>query len=100
MHGIGPGLAADVLNTLLARGLLVFDVGIVGPGALAAVFYLRGGEGTQPRCYSLWPRQDHDYKVRDAIAHLAALNYSQTWNVNHALRSWRSTDSLLATSPR
>jgi hypothetical protein len=46
----------------------------------------------------LCPPRDDDYKVRDAIAHLAALNYSQTWNVNHALRSWRSMDSLLATS--
>ncbi len=55
MRGIGHGLAADVLNTLLSHGLLMFDIGIVGPGALAAVFYLRGGEGTQPRCYSLCP---------------------------------------------
>ena len=99
-RGIGPGLAADVLNTLLSHGLLEFDVGIVSPGALAAVFYLRGGEGTQPRCYGLWPRQADKYTVRDAIAHLAALEGCHWLDVHHALRLWRSTDSFLATSPR
>ena len=98
VRGIGPHLAISVINTLLSHGLLEFDVGIVGPGALATVFFLRGGRGALPRCHGLWPNQEDECKVRDAIAHLAALEGCHWLDMQHALCLWRSTDSFVATS--
>jgi hypothetical protein len=98
VRGIGPYLAKNVINTLLSHGLLEFDVGIVGPGALTTVIFLRGGTVALSRCYGLWPNQEDDYKVRDAIAHLAALEGCHWLDMQHALCLWRSTDSFAAVS--
>jgi hypothetical protein len=97
VRGIGPYLAKNVINTLLAHGLLEFDVGIVCPTALATVSFLRGDKGALPSCCGLWPIQADDYKVRDAIAHLAALEGCHWLDMQHALCLWRSTDAFVAT---
>ena len=44
IHGIGPYLATHVIATMLSKWRLSYDVGIVGPGSLATVTYLCGGD--------------------------------------------------------
>lgn len=96
VRGIGPYLAKNVINTLLSHGLLEFDTGIVGPGAFTSLVFLRGGPYVLPRCRGLWPSQEDDYKVRDAIAQLAVLEGCHWLDMQHALCLWRSTDSFAA----
>jgi hypothetical protein len=96
VRGIGPYLAKNVINTLLSHGLLEFDTGIVGPGAFTSLVFLRGGPYVLPRCRGLWPSQEDDYKVRDAIAQLAVLEGCHWLDMQHALCLWRSTGSFAA----
>ena len=91
VHGIGPYLAKNVINTLLSHDLLVFDQGIVGPGALASLSWLRGGTGAV-RSQGLWPMATGADAVaaRDAISHLANLESCHWLDIQHALCLWRS----------
>ena len=54
VRGVGPYLAKNIINTLFSHGFVEFDLGIVGPGALATLTWLRGGEGNLSS-QGFWP---------------------------------------------
>jgi hypothetical protein len=55
LRGVGPYLAKHIINTLFWHGVLAFDQGTVGPGALATLAWLQGGDNTLPST-GLWPK--------------------------------------------
>lgn len=99
VRGIGQYLAKNVMATMVAHGLLEFDIGIVGPGALATVVFLRGGPGTL-QSPGLWPDDNDTGNVRGAIAHLARLEGCHWLDMQHALCLWRSSGSFHAVPAR
>jgi hypothetical protein len=92
VSGIGPYLAKNVINTLLTHDLLEFDAGIVGPGALASLSWLRGGSQAV-RARGCWPMASGADAVaaRDAIARLAHLESCHWLDIQHALCLWRAS---------
>ena len=54
VRGVGPYLAKNIINTLFSHGFVEFDLGIVGPGALATLTWHRGGEGNLSS-QGFWP---------------------------------------------
>ena len=49
LRGVGPYLAnKNIINALFWHGVLAFDQGIVGPGALTTLAWLQGGDDTLP----------------------------------------------------
>ena len=82
----------NVINTLLTHDLLEFDEGIVGPGALASLSWLRGGS-CAVRAQGLWPMASGADAVaaRDAITRLADFESCHWVDIQHALCLWRAS---------
>jgi hypothetical protein len=97
VRGIGPYLAKNIIATMLSHGLLEYDVGIVGPGSLATVCYLRGGSCAL-QSSGLLPNATDTNNARGTIAHLAQLEGCDWLDMQHALCLWRSSDSFAASS--
>ena len=90
VRGVGPYWAKNVINTLFSHGFLEFDLGVVGPGALATLAWLRGGEGTL-QSQGIWPTVDTRAAViaRQGVAQLATMESFHWLDMQHALCLWR-----------
>ena len=94
VRGVGPYLAKNIINTLLSHGIVEFDLGIVGPGALATLAWLRGGDSTLPS-QGLWPTTQAPAAViaRQGVARLAEMESRHWLDMQHALCLWRCSDA-------
>lgn len=90
VRGIGPYLAKNVINTLFSHGFLEFDVGIVGPGALATLAWLQGGSGIL-KSQGLLPASHGPQAdiARQGVARLAEMESCHWLDMQHALCLWR-----------
>ena len=72
-----------------------FDLGIVGPGALATLAWLRGGEGTLPSL-GFWQTAQAPAAViaRQGVARLAEMESCHWLDMQHALCLWRSSETV------
>ena len=82
----------NIINTLFWHGVLEFDLGIVGPGALATLAWLQGGDNTLPST-GLWPKARAPAAViaREGVARLAEMESCHWLDMQHALCLWRSS---------
>ena len=85
-------MAKHIINTLLSHGVVEFDLGIVGPGALATLAWLQGGDDTLPST-GLWPnaRAPAALIAREGVARLAEMESCHWLGMQHALCLWRSS---------
>ena len=92
LRGVGPYLAKNIINTLCWHGVSAFDQGIVGPGALATLAWLQGGDNTLPST-GLWPnaRVLAALIAREGVARLAAMESCNWLDMQHALCLRRSS---------
>jgi hypothetical protein len=92
LRGVGPYLAKHIINSLFWHGVLEFDLGIVGPGALATLAWLQGGDNTLPST-GLWPnaRVPAALIAREGVARLAEMESCHWLDMQHALCLWRSS---------
>ena len=76
----------NIINTLLSHGIVEFDLGIVGPGALATLAWLRGGDSTL-QSQGLWPTAQAPAAViaRQGVARLAEMESCHWLDMQHAL---------------
>lgn len=88
IRGIGPYLAKNVLDTLLLEHVVVFDKGVVGPGALASARYLCGGN-LSLSAPGVWPAEPSGEQVRDVIGTLAKVEGCHWIDMQSALCLWR-----------
>jgi hypothetical protein len=90
VRGVGPYLAKNIINTLFSHGFVEFDLGIVGPGALATLDWLWGGEGALPS-QGFWPTAQAQAAViaRQGVAQLAEMESCHWLDMQHALCLWR-----------
>ena len=80
-------MAKNVINTLSAHGFLEFDLGVVGPGVLATLAWLRGGEGTLPSLGSRPTAQAPAAAIaRQGVVRLAEMESCHWLDTQHALR--------------
>jgi len=91
VRGVGPYLAKNIINTLFWHGFLVFDRGVVGPGALTTLTWLRGGSDTL-QSQGLWPmaRTTQADSAQQDVAQLAMMESCHWLDMQHALCLWRS----------
>jgi hypothetical protein len=70
LPGVGPYLAKDVLVTLLHAGEIVYDRGIIGPGASSSLDYLLGGPPVLvPKSFWPWtPNSEHRHALIEELA--------------------------------
>ena len=94
VRGVGPYWAKNAINTLFAHGFLEFDLGVVGPGALATLAWLRGGEGTLPSL-GFWQTAQAPVAAiaRQGMARLSEMEPCHWLGTQHALCLWRSSDA-------
>jgi len=94
VRGVGPYLAKNVVNTLFAHGFLEFDLGVVGPGALGTLAWLKGGRGTL-QSLGFWPTSQAAEAViaRQGVARLAEMESCHWLDMQHALCLWRSSET-------
>lgn len=86
LPGCGPYLAKNIVNTLLLMGLVRFDVGILGPGAIRSLGFLRG---SLIQSKGLWPDQPDPEGWRDAVQQLAEREADCHWvDIQSALCYW------------
>ena len=87
-------MAKNVINTLFAHGFLEFDLGVVGPGALGTLAWLKGSRGTLPSP-GFWPTSHVPAAViaRQGVARLAEMESCHWLDMQHALRLWRSSET-------
>ena len=90
LRGVGPYLAKNIINALFWHGVLAFDQGIVGPGALATLAWLQGGDDALPST-GLWPnaRVPAALIAREGVARLAEMESCHWLDMQHALCLWR-----------
>lgn len=91
VRGVGPYLAKNIINTLFWHGFLEFDRGVVGPGAMTTLTWLRGGSDTL-QSQGLWPmaRTIQADTAQQDVAHLAKMESCHWLDMQHALCLWRS----------
>lgn len=86
LPGCGPYLAKNVINTLLLMGLVRFDVGVLGPGAIRSLEFLRGSPLQSP---GLWPDQPDPKGWRRVVQQLAEQEADCHWvDIQSALCYW------------
>jgi hypothetical protein len=74
LPGCGPYLATNIINTMLLRGLLQFDEGVLGPGAIRSLAFLQGADnGTRVQLQNagLWPDAPDSAGWRRIVEELA-----------------------------
>jgi hypothetical protein len=88
VRGVGPYLAKNVLDTLVLHGMVDFDLGVVGPGSIASISYLRGGSNSMNRA-GYWPSDPAGENDRQTVAMLASTEGCHWMDMQSALCFWR-----------
>ncbi|MFM7988304.1 MAG: hypothetical protein ACKPKO_54225, partial [Candidatus Fonsibacter sp.] len=86
-----------VIATVPSRGLIDFDVGVVGRGSLATVTYLCGRRATSSRASTaagFLPNDTDKDNARGTVAHLAQLEGCHWLDMQHALCVRQQSESF------
>ena len=96
VRGVGPYLAKNIIGTLFTHGFLEFDRGILGPGSLTALTWLRGGSGAL-QSHGQWPMTETPEAVsaHADVAQLATMESCHWLDMQHALCFWRSSAAMV-----
>ena len=89
LPGVGPYLAVKVLYGLDLMGCLVFDFGIVGPGAVLAAQCLHNRAGGDRFKSGLWPWRCGGEVIRAVVSHVARESNEPWLFVQCALCVWK-----------
>jgi hypothetical protein len=92
LPGCGPYIAKNVINTMLLRGLLQFDEGVLEPGAIRSLVFLKTiGTGTRAQhAGGLWPDAPDPAGWRRIVQALALQENCHWIDIQSGLCFWSS----------